>query len=206
MLWIPGVLGGLFVLIFLILSVRLRLIAQYDRNGPKVIACAGPVRVQVYPRPEEGPEDEKKKRKLKKEPEKTPKKGGAVDKFRAGLSVIGPMFGQVKRRLTISELTLYYTISTDDAAKTAMLYGGANLAVAQMLPMIRHHFRVKKQDMQIRADFTGGEDHILLRVKLTLSVWGAMRLGIFTLKKLRESGLIQKGETHGQAYRKASHQ
>ena len=207
MLWILGTLGGLLLLILLVLSLRIRLTAQYDQGGPGVTVRVGPVRMTVYPRPEKAPEDKKKKKsKPEKEPEDLPKKGGVVDKLRAGLSVIGPIFGQVKRRLTISEITLHYTASADDAAQTAMAYGGANAAVAQILPMIRHHFRVKKQDVQIRADFSGGGDQVFLRVKLTLSVWGAMRLGIFTWKKLRESGLIQKGETHGKAHGATSHQ
>jgi len=198
MLWILGILGGLFLLILLILSLRIRLVAQYDRDGPTVNVRVGPVRMTVYPRPEKGPEDEKKK-KPKKKPEEPPEKGGAVDKLRAGLSIIGPIFGQVKRRLTISEITLHYTVSTDDAAQTALVYGGAHTAVGQILPMIRHHFRVKKQDVRICADFSGEGDRVFLRVKFIISVWGAMRLGIFTLKKLRESGLIAKGERHGQA-------
>ena len=193
------ILAGILALIVLILVMRIQVAAQYDRAGPQVWAGLGPVRIKVYPRPEQKPEKKKDK------PPKVPKeeahpKGGALDKLKAGLSIIGPIMEQVKQRLTIAELTLHYTIATDDAAKTALLYGGAHMAVSQILPMVRYHFRVKRQDIQIKATFDSVEDHVFLRAKIAISVWGALRLGLFTLKKLRESGLIQKGATkHGQA-------
>jgi len=36
------------------------------------------------------------------------------------------------------------------------------------------------------------EDVVFLRVKVSISVWGAICLGLFVLKKVRESGLIEK--------------
>ncbi|MCL2562744.1 MAG: DUF2953 domain-containing protein [Oscillospiraceae bacterium] len=193
-MWILAI---ILAVIFLILALRIRLVVRYDHAGAAIRVWAGPVRIQVYPRPDKGPEDRKKQAdKPKKEPKEPHEKGGMAEKLKAGLFVIGPIFGQVRRRLVISEITLHYTACTDDAAKTAMVYGGASAAVSQMLPLIRHHFRVKKQDVKIRADFSGGGDTVFVRVKLSVSVWGAVRLGIFTLKKLREAGLIQKGAKH----------
>jgi len=194
------ILGGLTLLVVLFFAMRVRLVVQYDKDDLTVLARAGFLRIKLYPRPEK-PKDAKKK---KEKPPKAPKDklniGGAVQKFRAGLSIISPIFGEIRRRLTISELTLHYTASTQDAAQTALIYGAANIAVANFLPLIRHHFRVKRQDVQISADFESGADRVFLRVKLSISVWGAMCLGLFVLKKLRESGLIQRGETrHGQA-------
>ena len=203
------VLAGILAFILLILAARIGVMVQYSQDGLFVYALAGPVRVKVYPRPEKGPK--KKKEKPPKAPdEEKPKKGGAAHKLKAGLSIIGPIMAQVKRRLVISELILHYTVATDDAAKTAFLYGGAHVAVSQILPMLRYHFRVKKQDVRIGADFDSGEDLVFVQVKIVISVWGALCLGLYTLIKLKESGLIQKGETkHGQPAHKhgqASHQ
>jgi len=207
MFWVLAVLGGilafLFGIVLLLLPMRIRVRAQYDKGGPLVYAGVGPVRVKVYPRPEEGPKKEKKEKKKKDKPEKEPEEpvetGGPMEQFKAGLSIVGPIYAQVRQRLVFSEITLHYTAATDDAAKTAMRYGGAHAAVTQILFLIRGQFRVKKQDVQIRADFESEQDLIFLRVGLSVSVWGAMRIGLFAYRKARKSGLIQKGAKHGQA-------
>jgi len=203
-LWVLVVILALVVALFILsLPLRMRLMAQYDKDGPLVFAGLGPVQIKVYPRPEKGPKKPKtKKEKPKKEPEpeaEVPPKGGTVQQLKAGLSLIEPTWRQIRRRLIISEITLHYTVATEDAAKTALLFGGAHAAVAQILPMIRQNFRVKEQDVQIRADFESGEDLVFVRVRLAISVWGAVCLGIGTLLKAKESGLLSKGAKHGQA-------
>jgi len=194
-------LAALLALVLLLLPLRIQVRAQYDKDGPLVYGGLGPVWVKAYPRPEEGPKKEKKKKKEKpeKEPEEPVETGGSVEQLKAGLSIVGPIYAQVRRRLMISEITLHYTIATDDAAKTAMRYGTAHAAVTQILSLIRGQFEVKRQDVQINADFSGGGDLVLLRVGLSISVWGAMRIGLFAYRKARKSGLIQKGAKHGQA-------
>jgi phosphate/sulfate permease len=203
-LWVLlGILATVVALFILSLPLRIRLMAQYDRDGPMVFAGLGPVRMKVYPRPEKRhKKPKKKKEKPKEEPEtepEVPPKGGTVQQLKAGLSLVEPTWRQIRRRLVISELTLHYTVATEDAAKTALLFGAAHAAVSQILPMIRQNFRVKKQDVQIRADFESGEDLVFVRVRLAISVWGAVCLGIGTLLKVKESGLLSKGAKHGQA-------
>jgi len=190
---------GIALALVLLMSMRLALVVGYDGEGFSLLAWAGPLRIRILPRPLKGDRPPKK---VKEKPEKVKEKGGTMEKLRAGLKIAGPIFSQVKRRLKISELTLHYTAGMEDAAMTALAYGGAHAAVSQILPLIRYHFRVGKQDIQIHSDFSSGENLVFLRVRISISVWGAIRLGIFTLGKLRESGLIQirKGAVkHGQA-------
>jgi hypothetical protein len=183
------VLAIILALILLLLATRISVTAQYDQAGVRVIAGFGLLRMKVYPRAEK---EEKKKKEKKPKADKPKEKGGTVDKLKAGLSIIGPIFGQVKRRLVISELTLHYTVSMPDAAMTALAYGGAHMAADAILPMVRHNFKVKKQDIQIYASFEEVSDAVFLRAKISISVWGALCLGLFTLKKVKESGLIEK--------------
>jgi len=197
------VLGIILALILLLLATRISVAVQYDHAGVRVWAGFGFIRMTVYPRREKEGKEKKEKPKKEREPRE---KGGTVDKLKAGLSIIGPILEQVKRRLVISELTLHYTASTSDAAMTALAYGGAHMAVDGILPMVRHHFRVKKQDIEIHASFTDVSDTVFLRARISISVWGALCLGLFVIKKVRESGLlpkkvsIQKGaEKHEQA-------
>jgi len=198
--------------IVLFLATRISVMAQYGQAGVLVRAGFGLIRLTVYPRKkkEKAQEKPKKEKKKKDKPEVTDEakeKGGSVEKLKAGLSIVQPVFAQIKRRLVISELTLHYTASMPDAAMTALAYGGANMAASNLIPMICGQFRVKKRDIQIRADFDGGvEDIVFVRVKLSISVWGALCLGLFVINQVRKSGLlerktsIQKGVTqHEQA-------
>jgi len=183
---------AVLALLILVLPLRASATAQYDQSGVLVRAGFGFLRIKVY---QSGEKEKKRKKKDKPKKEKPPKeKGGTMRKLRAGLSIIGPILKQVRRRLLIADLTLHYTASTSDAAMTALAYGGAHMAVSQILPIIRQQWRVKREDVQIRASFDEVEDVVFLRVKVSISVWGALCLGLFVLKKVRESGLIGKKE------------
>jgi len=187
-----AIIFAILALILLLLATRVSATVQYDQSGVRVIGGFGLLRMRVYPkeRKEKRPRREKKK---KDKPDKEPhEKGGTVDKLKAGLSIIRPILAQVKRRLVISELTLHYTVHTSDAAMTALAYGGAHATVSQILPIIKGQFRVKREDVRIHACFIEPEDTVFVRVKLSISVWGALCLGLFVLKKVRESGLIGK--------------
>ena len=200
--WVFAVILGIFILIQ---PLRVGVMARYDAEGFAAFARVGPVQIKVFPM-KKGPKKEKKPKEEKPpeepETEEEVQEGGAVEKLQAGLSIVGPIWTQVRRRLLFNEITLHYTAATEDAAQTAIRYGAASAAVSKMLPMIRGNFRVKKQDVQIRADFTGEQDKVFLRVRLSISIWGALRLGIFTLIRLKRSGLIMKrkgAKKHGQA-------
>ncbi|MCL2568728.1 MAG: DUF2953 domain-containing protein [Oscillospiraceae bacterium] len=197
--WIVVGILGLFILIQ---PLRVGVMARYDAEGFAAFARVGPVQIKVFPM-KKGPKKEKKPKEAPppEVPEETAvSEGGSAEKLQAALSIIGPIWEQVRRKLLFNEITLHYTAATDDAAQTAIRYGAASAAVSKMMPMICGNFRVKKQDVQIRADFVSGEDKVFLRVRLSISIFGALCLGLFTLIKLKQSGLIMKGANkHGQA-------
>jgi len=183
----------LLALLLLLAPVRVGVVGQYSKAGLEAWGKVGPVRARVFPRPRR----EKPKKESGHEPEEEPehedetKEGGAVDKLKAVLSEISPILGQVRRRLVFSEITIHYTASAEDAAVTAFAYGGANIAVNNILSMLRHGFKVKRQDVQISANFCGEGDTVFLRAGLRISVWGAICLGIFTFRRLRKTGIIK---------------
>jgi len=184
---------AVLALLILAFPLRMSVTAQYDQSGVLVRGGVGPLRIKVY---QSGEKEKKKARKKKDKPKEAEphekEKGGTMRKLRAGLSIIEPVWTQVRRRLVISEISLCYTASMSDAAMTALAYGGAHMAVSQIMPVIRQQFQVKREDVQIRACFAEVEDVVFLRVKVSISVWGALCLGLFVLKKARESGLLEK--------------
>ena len=178
--------------IILFLMIRLSVMVQYGERGLLLRAWFGPLGVTIYPRVKKKPKKEKEEKKEKKEEEevKAVPKGGSVAMLRAGLSMVGPMLERVKRRLVIRELCLHYTAATDDAAMTAFAYGGAHAAVSAILPRLRYHFRVKKEDIRISVNFESQEDEIFVRLKLSISIWSVICLGLFSLLQLKRSGLL----------------
>ena len=187
LLW---VLAGLVLL----LAIRISVMAQYGQEGPLLRAWFGPFRMTLYPRPEKGPKKKKEKKEKKEKEVEEPEaveKGGSVELFQAGLSMVGPILGQVKRRLVFRELTLHYTAASEDAAMTAFAYGGAHAAVSAIVPRLRYHFRVKKQDIQIFADFESQEDTIFVRVRLSISIFGLICISLVSLRGLLKSGILK---------------
>ncbi|MCL2842392.1 MAG: DUF2953 domain-containing protein [Oscillospiraceae bacterium] len=183
----------LLAILLLLAPVRIGAVGQYSKAGLQAWSKVGPVRIRVFPRPP----SEKPKKEPKDKPEEEPEdkdkseEGGTVEQLKAVLSEIGPILGQVRRRLVFSEIILHYTASAEDAAVTALAYGGAHVAVNHILSMIRHGFQVKRQDVQIHANFNGEGDTVFLRVGLRISVWGAICLGIFVFRRLRKAGVIK---------------
>ena len=167
------------------------LVVIYHKPGVKAFGKIAFVPIALYPRPTK----EKAKKKPKKEkPEAEKTKGGTVEKLKGGLQVINPIFTQIRRRLIISKLVLYYTAATGDAAKTAFAYAGAHMAVNQIMPMLHGNFKVKKEDIQIKGDFEETQDKIYLEARIRISIWGLIRLGLFTFKELRKVGIIKTKE------------
>ena len=194
------VFAGIFILFLLLLPLRASVMAQYGHTGFLLRAGLGPMKVTLFPGAEKGSKKEKKPKK-KKEPEDTSaEQGGPAERLKAAFSsieaksvfsIIGPILRQVKRRLVIRELTLHYTVALEDAAMTAYVYGAAHAALHNILPRLRYHFRVKQEDIQVHASFQETADLVFVRAQLDITVWSALCLGIFSLVKVLQSGLLK---------------
>jgi len=207
------------ILLLLLLSpLRLQVMAQYDQGGPAAAAWVGLFRVFRFPGPKKVKKPKKKKPKKEKaqpevqqEPEEAGPKGQTKALIKEGLALTRSVLGQVRRRLVIREFTFHYTIASGDAAKTALTYGRMHGLVGTLLSFLRTTFRVKKQDVRINADFEREKSQVLFRIRLSISIWGLLCLGLYTLIKGRglirllvrgrrgKKRPIQKGEQHGQA-------
>jgi len=209
--------------ILLLLPMRLQLLAQYDQNCPGAHVWLGPLRVFRYPGPKKEPVKEKeKKEKPKKEKSNSAeilqeafKERKLLEQLKAGANMAKAIFAQIRRRLIIRELTLHYTVATQDAAQTALTYGRLHAVMGNLLGLLRSIFRVKQEDVRLMADFEREKSQIFFRIRISITVWSVLYLGLFTLRQVRKSGLlpigalvrsrfkrnapIQKGETHGQA-------
>lgn len=170
--------GGIILLaIVLILFLPLTLSVRYDHAGLRASAGIGFLRVSVYPR---------KRQKRERPPKDSKPKGNSIKQFKAGLSLIRPIFSKLRKRLIVRRLCLHYTAATEDAAQTALTYGAAMAIVNSFLSIVRYNFRIKAQDIQIQADFESAEDSIFVHVILSLNLLNTLRLLLVAAKTMNE--------------------
>lgn len=185
--------------ICLILLLRLGVTAEYGEAGLLAYARIAFVRIKLYPRPPEKEKKAKKKKEKKKKEKEEEEKGGQVQKFKAWLEIAGKLLSNVKRRLKIKRLTIHYTAASDDAARAALIYGSANMAVASLLPLIENSFRIEERDIRIDVDFRQKEHSIYAKGIISISVWEILYIAIVfgynILNKLKIEKKSEKGGT-----------
>ena len=104
------------------------------------------------------------------------------------------MFGHLRwvgrflaRHIKVQHLTVFWTVTGEDAAQTAGLYGAAMAAANNLLAFLQQVVCLQYDHLQLEPDFTGqrrGERHIFgrLHTHLFLLLWLLIRL-LFRLGK-----------------------
>ena len=185
------ILGLILILCFVPVGVT----AEYSKDGPLVLAHAGPVRLRLIPKKKktEGGEKPPKKKKEKKKKnasgetdedrEEKPKRkiGGMIPMFRELLGLVLPLLTQFKNKLRIRELILQLTVGGfgEDPAKPAILYGRAWAALGNLMPVLMQHFRIDKQNVGADVDFTAEENTIYAKAKLTITIGAILRIALY---------------------------
>jgi len=190
--------GIVIAVLIVIALLRFGVSVEYSKQGVLIEVLAGPFRVKVYPLKEKPEDEEKKRRKeAKKRAKEERKKAKAKDKppfkLPGGLSslldMVSPlveMLSRVKRRILIKKLMLHLTVAGDDAAKTAVMYGGVNAALGELAPLLDNNFRVKKRDFRVDVDFLETEQKIYVNAAISLAVWEAFYIAfaLFPILKI----------------------
>ena len=155
------------LLIILLLPVKVRL--KYDKTL-SVYAGLGTPFIKLYPAAKKG-KSKGKKGKISSKPlpdQKTPEaaeksdipemmKGEKLsfDLVKQYLHLINEALGRLRRTIVISRLKARIIIAGSDAAKTALLYGGAAASVSALMPLAEQCFKIKGTDIEINAGFDG---------------------------------------------------
>lgn len=90
---------------------------------------------------------------------------------------------------------LYVTVSSPDAAVTAEMYGGICIGVSAALELLANKTklkRIKEDAVRISPDFLGEKTDVCVDIKMSISVFSALRVGAHTLawfikKKLKNN-------------------
>lgn len=80
---------------------------------------------------------------------------GVIELINNAAKDLGKMFSSFKKHIVLRELYLWMTISSGDAAQTALDYGRICQKVFSALSFICTNLTVKKYDVEIEPDFIG---------------------------------------------------
>lgn len=187
-LWLLVGLAGLITLV-LILPVGIRV--RYQQGILKLWYTIGPIRLLRYPETEK----EREKRKNSKinlrtvldEPIKANRKyDNVLGDFWAELKTTLGLFWCLRPRLRIKRLVLRLHLGGKDPAAVAMQYGGAWTAVGGLLPLLEEAFILKKRELDVDCDFSGGSTTLEAKLDITIGLgrllWCLVRYSMDTLE------------------------
>ncbi len=177
--WIiaAGILAFLILLLFL--PFHLTVAAE---DGVSVKARLLIFRVSVYPT---NRRKKPKKTKKKSSPaEKKKKKSGGGGKkqsipemLRLILKIAEALIRKLSRHLRIRVCRYEISVATDDAAKTAVLYGAASGLTANLFDLLRSvaNFKVKANaPVNVYADFLSEKSRLAIKIDFSITLLGAL--------------------------------
>lgn len=133
------------------------------------------------PSEEKAPEDKKKKVKPKKEKKKLDIDLEMImDYVRSAAPPIKRLFKKIKFR----QVYLDYVVGTDDAAKTALKYGGLCATIYPVIEWLTTYFDFDAREINIEADFSAEKDDIFAYGVIKLRVSTALGCAIWLLTRV----------------------
>lgn len=190
-----GVLTVLLLLILaliLLLQIPVRVRFSYGQGDLTLRLRFGPVKIQLFPRPEQSEEPkkqppEKPKKEKKEKPEKPKGKINREQIFYA-LEKLPPILGRALRRtgrsIRLEPLKVYVLVAGYDPADTGLLYGRLTAALAAGLPVLRQTVRIRDEDIRLYLDFTEQQTDCIADVGLVLRPWSLAAAGVRALASL----------------------
>ena len=144
-LWILGILLALIVAaLFLRVGVRIAFGQEL-----RVTAAAGPVRMQIVPRPPKKPKKQKKHKEKKNPPEK--QKAALREKRKLGLTP-----GDIRLRIDPMQVSVILG-GEEDPAASAETYGWISAAVWTFMPRLEELMRIPDPYIHLDVDYNARE-------------------------------------------------
>ncbi len=191
---ILGVIAGLLLLIVLLLQIPVRVRFSYDQGDMALRLRFGPVKLQLFPRPEKEekpkkPKKEKKKpQKEKKEKPQKPKAKINREQIFYALEKLPPILGRALKRtgksICIEPLKVWLLVAGTDPADTALLYGRLEAAAAAGLPVLQQVLNIRDEDIRLYLDFSEQQMDCIADVGIALRPWRLVTMGVRALASL----------------------
>lgn len=182
------ILLGIALLITLILITRVRVFICYD-DAVRVYARLWFLKFNLIP----GKVKEEKKRKKKKKKSDTSatqkpaeKKKSLAAKLWELRKVLTDVLAYFLGKLHFRFIKLHVIVACDNAAKTALLYAGANQGVTYIIEILRNISNVdvaKHSDVYVGSDFISLESSLEGKIELYIRVAPLILVGVHALKE-----------------------
>ena len=173
----------LLIILAIILTIallRFGVVIVYGETGLNIWVRAGFLSFRIIP------EKEKKVKKPKKVKDKAKLdiKPGSLNELLDMLPPFKNMLSRLKRKLLIKRLEIHYVAAGSDPSNVAMTYGVANAAINMMIPILEDNFKIKKQNITVKADFESEKQKIYVKLAISIAVWEAIYVVIALLPLL----------------------
>ena len=102
-----------------------------------------------------------------------------LDKLNSIREIIAIVFNEFKSYLHVKLTKIHVSVATDDAAKTAILYGAVSTAVACIVDLIddiTNLKTLKESSISVEPDFLSSKTDIDLNITLYVSILGAIKI------------------------------
>ena len=203
-----------------IIPVGLRV--RYNDAGMRLWVLVGPVRINLYPRPqkekkekqEKAPKKEKKpttgkkaseQKEAKADPAAAPEKGGRLTDFLPLAQMALEFLGNFRRKLRLDNLYFRLILAGEDPYQVAVSYGRCWAAVGNLLPQLDRLFVIQKRDIEVECDFTASETLVIFHLDLTITIGRLLTTaGKFSVRVLKEYLKIRKKRKGGAKYESKS--
>lgn len=191
---------------------------RYNDAGMRLWILTGPVRINLYPRPqkekkkkqEKAPKKEKKpttgkkaseQKKAKTTPAAAPEKGGRLTDFLPLAQMALEFLGDFRRKLRLDNLYFRLILAGEDPYQVAVSYGRCWAAVGNLLPQLDRLFVIQKRDIEVECDFTASETLVIFHLDLTITIGRLLTTaGKFSVRVLKEYLKIRKKRKGGAKY------
>ena len=187
------VLLSVLLLIVFILSLSIRFHVQYLNNAPGAYVKILCFKLPLYP---SKPKKKTKKTKAKKKqrektsvPEEKPKQ--SLGDIRSGvgtvIDIITALLEKFLSSLTVTATRIHISVGSDNAAKTALLYGGICQGVSYLIELLDNVTRLKTHKstyIHVGCDFSSEETVAEIHLVLSMRVYRIIGHGFRVLKLL----------------------
>ena len=115
------------------------------------------------------------------EVKKEKKKSDPLEAITLIKNIITKIIEQFNKYLVVEIKELHIKVASDDAAKTALLYGAVSQSVVYLLEKINQNVKkVKTKSVAVVSDFIGSEFDARIKIIFKLRVWQALLIVLKT--------------------------
>lgn len=205
------ILLSILLLLTLILFIRIKVIIDYKGEDIKLDLRILGIPIRILPRKQKrkklklsdysyknqqkkktkNPKTEKKKKEKVKVKEKQPLSEAIPTIADIVKHLLKKFFGHL--RIDVTEIKI--TVGSDDAAKTAIMFGIVNQAAAALFDLLSTITNVKKNrknEIAVYADFTAEKTVVNINLGFSLLVWQLFSIALGTLFKYVKNMLKSK--------------